>query len=1586
MSDITTCLNDLSYIPPNNEQNEPTQGDIDETSNKPNQAIRNELEELYASANEELYPGYKLPPSYYAIKKTFKTIGLGYESIHACVNDCFLFRGDNNKDLHFCPVCKTSRWKDSNTPGKKVPKKVLRYFPIIPRLQRLYKSSHTAKEMTWHATGKCTEPGKMQHPVDGRAWKNFDTKYPNFAKEPRNVRLGLAADGFNPFGNLSQAYSMWPVILTTYNLPPWLCMKESSFMLTLLIPGPKSPGKDIDVYLRPLIDDLKVLWALKGVETIDVATGQKFNMRAMVLWTINDFPARSSLSGWSGQGYKACPTCNEDTPSVRVLGKTAYVGHRRFLKKPHKWRRSLEFNGEIEDGDPPRKFDRDQIQAQLARLPTRVKGKHPSYGGVKIKRNVLVELNWTKRSIFYELEYWSFLTLKHNLDIMHIEKNVLEAILNTLLMNDKSKDTAKARQDLKRLGIQSGLWLGQTKNGKCSKPQAAYSFTPENKKKFCQFIKGVKLPDEFGSNFKHKVTNNDTNIMSLKSHDCHIMMKRLLPYKLQQYFPDEVAKPIIKLCSFFKQICSATLMEADTLKAQSKVIDILRNLKLIYPPAFFDIMIHLVIHLPLEALEGGHIRPRWMFPFKRFMKKLKGYVQNKSKLEGLIAEGYVAEEALTFSSYYFRDVTTKLNRLDRNVDPLPQRVSFSPEIDMYRSQFKSKFPNKDMKEEFLDWFGSQIRRRQVDNDPGVSATSELFALACGPTPTPISVNSCVVNGVRFVMHSRDERRTTQNSGICSPGGKDEEMYYGQLQEILEFSYLSFKVVLFRVKCLDTSNEGRKVKHLVLRNNMTQILTKGEVFKDDQYILATKVKQCFYFKDMARRQPHWKVVEHMNHKKFLDGGVIVVEEDPDVIHFDNSSDLPFSTSLNDLDNATLHIDGQSTEVDALPDIIDLDEDGDIIDDEDAIPRDLADSDDEDLVNVVDDDDDVSRMFAWGLLTVPMWRMIVPPTTPYTTGAGVAYINQANAPENPIWVEGKRAGCKPNFAGRLHHSLMTKAPSRSVFIDPNMPDLEDASNAFSNDGIFNGAYDDENVGAVADFNNMDDTINVSPIPTLRIHKDHPKDQILGDPKSVVQTRGKIQNSAQQALNISQALQDESWVEAMQEELLQFKLQKVWILVDLPSRKKAIGTKRVFKNKRDERKAIKLFLAFASYMGFTVYQMDVKSAFLYGTIEEEVYVHQPPGFVDPAHPNKVYKVIKALYGLHQAPRAWYETLSSFLMENGFRRGTIDKTLFIKKKKSDIMLVQVYVDDIIFGSTKKSLCTEFEDYMHKRFQMSSMGELTFFLGLQVKQQPDGIFISQDKYVADILKKFDFWSIRTASTPIESNKPLIKDDDGEDVDVHVYRSMIGSLMYLTASRPDIMFAVCACARFQVTLKASHLNAVKRIFRYLKHQPKLGLWYPRDSPFELEAFSDSDYGGASLDRKSTTGGCQFLGRRLISWQCKKQTIMANSTTEAEYVAAANCCGQVLWIQNQMMDYGFNFMNTRIHIDNESTISVIKNLVAHSRTKHIKIRFHFIRDCYKKILIEVIKIHTDSNVADLLTKGFDVIIFNFLVVSIGMLNL
>nr|GEV83839.1 putative ribonuclease H-like domain-containing protein [Tanacetum cinerariifolium] len=472
------------------------------------------------------------------------------------------------------------------------------------------------------------------------------------------------------------------------------------------------------------------------------------------------------------------------------------------------------------------------------------------------------------------------------------------------------------------------------------------------------------------------------------------------------------------------------------------------------------------------------------------------------------------------------------------------------------------------------------------------------------------------------------------------------------------------------------------------------------------------------------------------------------------------------------------------------------------------------------------------------------------------------------------------------------------------DSDMPNLED----------FTHSDDADDVGAEADINNLESVIPVSPIPTTRVHKDHPISQIIGDLSSTTQTRSMARAvrdqgglsqmfdkdfntcmfacflSQEEPKRVHQALKDASWIEAMQEELLQFKMQKVWILVDLPIGKRAIGTKWVYRNKKDERgivirnkarlvaqghteeegidyeevfapvariEAIRLFLAYASFMGFLVYQMDVKSAFLYGTIKEEIYVCQPPGFEDPEHPDKVYKVVKALYGLHQAPRAWYETLATYFLENGFQRGTIDQTLFIKKQKGDILLVQIYVDDIIFGATNKVICKSFEKLMKDKFQMSSMRELTFFLG------------------------------KSASTPIDAEKPLLKDSDGEDVKVHTYRSMIGYLMYLTSLRPDIMFAVCACARFQVTPKASYLNAVKRIYQYLKGKPHLGLWYPKDSPFDLVAYSDSDYAGASLDRKSTTRGCQFLGCRLISWQCKKQTVVATSSIEAEYVAAAS---------------------------------------------------------------------------------------------------
>ncbi|GKE93234.1 putative ribonuclease H-like domain-containing protein, partial [Tanacetum coccineum] len=305
------------------------------------------------------------------------------------------------------------------------------------------------------------------------------------------------------------------------------------------------------------------------------------------------------------------------------------------------------------------------------------------------------------------------------------------------------------------------------------------------------------------------------------------------------------------------------------------------------------------------------------------------------------------------------------------------------------------------------------------------------------------------------------------------------------------------------------------------------------------------------------------------------------------------------------------------------------------------------------------------------------------------------------------------------------------------DSEIPVLEDIYQHLT-DGIFtNSSYDDK--GAVADFINLETVVNVSPIPTSRMNSIHPSTLILRDPQSAVQTRNKVTKSSG---------------------------AHAFILVDFPYGKKAIGTKWVYINKKDERgvmvrnKARLVAQGHRQEEGIDYDEMDMKSVFLYGKINEEVYVSQPPGFIVPKYPKKVYKIVKALYGLHQAPRAWYATLSTFLLKHGYRRRTIDKTLFIKKDKHDIILVQVYVDDIIFGSTKKSRCDEFEALMKGRFQMSSMGELTFFLRLQVKQKTDGIFISQDKYVAEILKKFDFVSVKTASTPIETRKPLVKDEE----------------------------------------------------------------------------------------------------------------------------------------------------------------------------------------------------------------------------------
>ncbi|GJY61428.1 retrovirus-related pol polyprotein from transposon TNT 1-94 [Tanacetum coccineum] len=416
-----------------------------------------------------------------------------------------------------------------------------------------------------------------------------------------------------------------------------------------------------------------------------------------------------------------------------------------------------------------------------------------------------------------------------------------------------------------------------------------------------------------------------------------------------------------------------------------------------------------------------------------------------------------------------------------------------------------------------------------------------------------------------------------------------------------------------------------------------------------------------------------------------------------------------------------------------------------------------------------------------------------------------------------------------------------------------------------------------------------------------------------------------------------------------------------------------------------SIRILLAYACALDFKLFQMDVKSAFLNGFINEEVYVAQPPGFIDFAKPNHVYRLKKALYGLKQAPKAWYDRLKAFLIKHDYTMGMVDNTLFTKKKNSNLIIVQIYVDDIIFGSTCQELCDDFAKIMHDEFEMSMMGELNFFLGLQIKQLEDGIFFNQSKYIKEMLKKFGLEDSKPMKTPMSTETKLTKDEEGESVDNTKYRGMIGSLLYLTASRPDIMFSVCLCARFQEDPKTSHLEAVKRIFRYIKGTTHLGLWYPKGSDIETVVYADSDHAGDYVDRKSTSGICTFMGCCLTSWFSKKQTALAISTTEAEYVSAGKACQQALWMKQALVDYGIRLDDIPIMCDNKGAIDLSKNPVQHSRTKHIEIRHHFLRDNVQKGNITIEKVSSEDNIADILTKPLKRESFNYLRLGLGMME-
>lgn len=650
---------------------------------------------------------------HYEAKKVVKLMGSGYKKIHVCINNFLLYWKDD-KDLSVCRTCGTSRWKVDEKTHKvyeNIPAKVMWYFPIIPRLQRLFKIERISEDLRWHATRRITD-GVLRHPADSQAWRTIDEKFPEIAEDPRNIRLGISADGVDVHtGN--RHHSVWPVLSVIYNLPPWLCMKRKFINLSVLISG--YPGNDIDVFLEPLVDDLHTLFE-KGVHTYDASTKDYFKLCAVVLWTINDYPALGTLCGCPYSGFKGCVVCGKDTNCLRLSAssKQSYVGHRRYLPYDHPFRRQRKaFNGQPDFLPAPTPMTGEQIYNEVQHIENKWgKGKrtnknasenqeHTGGRGGKIKkhkRNTIDEEGcssqangqngayWKKFNIWYrKLRYWRHNSVPHYIDFMHVEKNVAESLVGTLLnVPGKTKDGLNARLDLAELGVKQELFARQEQDG-TTLPPAGYTLTNAEKDIFCDTLHNIRVPQGYCSNFSSLVSLKDRKLIGLKSHDYHMLMQEFLPVAIRSIMHPPTRYAIIRFCFFFKSICSKEIISQQLDNMQAELVVTLCLLEKFFPPSFFDIMIHLTVHLTREVKLCGPICFRWMYPFERCMKVIKGHVRNRSRPEGCIAEETIAEETIEFFSEYHKSMETiglphDKHETDENEDGKPWSAGKSSEV------------------------------------------------------------------------------------------------------------------------------------------------------------------------------------------------------------------------------------------------------------------------------------------------------------------------------------------------------------------------------------------------------------------------------------------------------------------------------------------------------------------------------------------------------------------------------------------------------------------------------------------------------------------------------------------------------------------------------------------------------------------------------------------------------------------------------------------------------------------------------------------------------------------------------------------
>ncbi|XP_010451613.1 PREDICTED: uncharacterized protein LOC104733759 [Camelina sativa] len=793
----------------------------------------------------DMLPGENvLPTSTDEMKRFLKVFGFGYDSIHACINDCILYR-KQYAELTSCPRCAESRWETDNITGeerKGIPAKVLRYFPIKDRFRRMFRSKRLAEDLCWHFTN-ASEDGTMRHLVDSLTWIQVNDKWPEFAGDARNLRLGISTDGMNPFAIQNTKYSTWPVFLVNYNMAPTECMKEENIML---IPGPTAPSNNIDIYLQPLIDDLKELWN-DGMEVYDSFKQESFTLRAILLWSITDYPALGTLSGCKVKGKQACIVCGKDTPHrwLKFSRKHVYMGNRKRLRPGHPYRRKKGwFDNTVEVGTANRIQSGAEILESLKDFrnefgrPLDKKGKRKRVEADVDDASSADEYEegddqwrWKKRSIFFDLPYWKYLHVRHNIDVMHVEKNMSDALLSILMHSGKSKD------------------------GRLSK---------------------FRGPDGYCANISNCVSVDPPSIGGLKSHDHHVIMQNLFPVVLRGLLPKGPRIAVNRVCNYFNRLCQRVIDPEKLITLESEFVETMCQLERYFPPSLFDIMFHLPIHLAREARLGGPVHFRWMYPFERYMKTLKAYVKNFARPEACMAEGYLAGECLAFCLEFLQKSVPVEETLARNEDvevdehvlegrPLQkatEKILTDKERDIAHRLHLEELQATDARcaknstllwkyhnERFPQWIKEKIPSNSKDH------SSRLRWLAFGPRHIAQTYKGFVVNGHRF--QTDDVKRKTQNSGVtyeafsmCRASSKDTRQmadivaFYGVIKEIVLMDYHMFQVPLFRCSWANKGNGVKEEDRFTLVNlHMNQTS-----FLNDPFILASQAKQVFYSRD------------------------------------------------------------------------------------------------------------------------------------------------------------------------------------------------------------------------------------------------------------------------------------------------------------------------------------------------------------------------------------------------------------------------------------------------------------------------------------------------------------------------------------------------------------------------------------------------------------------------------------------------------------------------------------------------------------------------------------------------------------------